>query len=263
MLISNMRFFIYIDKGGESSTLLNNMGINIIICDEDRISLKINATYMEEFSQKYKIHSNITTYNVVNDTLYEYINQNTIDIALLDIDFKNCNGIHLAKEIQRKSPWVSIIFITEHAEYALEAFNLLALGFIQKPIKQLLLEKLFARSVIQAQSLKHRRIGTNIHFTVNKVTISIRQDSILYLEKLNQKTKIITSQKTYETYETLTSIENRLESSFLRINQSIIINMQEIASMEQNQIYLHSGKCFKIGRSYTKKVKEAFSLFSY
>jgi len=239
------------------------MGINIIICDEDRISLKINATYMEEFSQKYKIHSNISTYNVINDALYEYINQNTIDIALLDIDFKNCNGIHLAKEIQRKSPWVSIIFITEHAEFALEAFNLLALGFIQKPIKQLLLEKLFARAVIQAQSLKHRRIGTNIDFTMNKVTISIRQTSIIYLEKQNQKTRIITLQKTYETYETLTSIENRLESSFLRINQSIIINMQQIVSLEQNQVYLNSGNCFKIGRSYMKKVKEALSLFPY
>lgn len=263
MLISNIRKNIFVEKGGILGFLLKNMGINIIICDEDRISLKINATYMEEFSQKYKVHSNINAYNKVDDSLYQYINENTIDIALLDIDFKTCNGIHLAKEIQKKSPWVSIIFITERAEYALEAFNLLALGFIQKPIKQLLLEKLFARSVIQAQSFKHRRIGTNIDFTVNKVSVSIRQASILYLEKLNQKTKIITTQKTYETYETLTSIESRLESSFLRINQSIIINMEQITSLEQSTIYMSTGESFKIGRSYMKKVKEAYGAYPF
>lgn len=239
------------------------MGINIIICDEDRISLMINETYMKEFSQKYKVHSDIHSFDTVSDPLYQYIEQHTIDIALLDIDFTNCNGIQLARDIQRKSPWVSIIFITEHAEYAMEAFNLLALGFIQKPIKQLRLEKLFARSVIQAQSLQHRRIGTNIDFTVNKSSISIRQASILYLEKVNQKTKIITTQKVYETYETLTSIENRLESSFLRINQSIIVNMQQILSYEHNSIYLITGECFKIGRSYFKKVKEAYAEYPF
>ena len=249
-------------KGGEKA-LAYNMGINIIICDEDRISLKINTTYMEEFSQKYKVKTNIYSFDTVNDSFYQYISENTIDIALLDIDFENCDGIHLAKDIQKKNPWVSIIFITERAEYALEAFNLLAVGFIQKPIKQLKLEKLFARCVIQAQSMKNRRFGTNIDFTVNKTSVSIRQASILYLEKLQQKTRIITTQKHYETYETLTSIENRLETSFLRVNQSIIVNIQQIASLEQNTIFLSTGESFKIGRSYIKKVKEAYANYPF
>lgn len=239
------------------------MGINIIICDEDRISLKINVTYMEEFSHKYKVNTAIHSFDTVNDTFYQYISENTIDIALLDIDFTNCNGIHLAKTIQKKNPWVSIIFITERAEYAMEAFNLLAVGFIQKPIQQLRLEKLFARCVIQAQSIKNRRFDINIDFTVNKSSISIRQASILYLEKLKQKTRIITTQKFYETYETLTSIENRLESSFLRVNQSIIINMHQIASLEQSSIYLRTGESFKIGRSYVKKVKAAYADYPF
>lgn len=239
------------------------MGINIIICDEDRISLKINVTYMDEFSQKYKVKSNIQSFGTVDDDFYQYINDNPIDIALLDIDFTNCNGINLAKVIQKKNPWVSIIFITERAEYALEAFNLLAAGFIKKPIQQLQLEKIFARSVIQAQSIKNQRYNMNIDFTVNKTSVSLRQTNILYLEKLNQKTRIITTRKLYETYETLTSLEKRLEQSFLRVNQSIIINMQQIASLEQCIIYLHTGESFKIGRSYVKKVKKAYADYPY
>ncbi|SET10067.1 LytR/AlgR family response regulator transcription factor [[Clostridium] polysaccharolyticum] len=239
------------------------MGIKIIICDEDRISLKINITYMEEFSQKYKVPTEVLSFDRIEDSFYQYISENTIDIALLDMKFKNCDGIFLAREIQKKNPWVSIIFITEKTEHMLEAFNLLATGFILKPIKQLQLEKLFARSIIQAQSFRNRRFGSNIDFTVNKTSVSIQQSSILYLEKLNQKTRIHTSHKHYETYETLTSIQNRLETTFLRVNQSILVNLLQVGAIEQNEIYLKTGEHFRIGRSYIKKVKDTFSKYPY
>ncbi len=234
------------------------MGINIIICDEDRISLKINTTYMEEFSQKYKVQTNIFAFGKINDSFNDYIIENTIDIALLDFNYQDFDGIYLAKKIQKRNPWVSIIFISERVEYAMEAFNLLAVGFIMKPIRQLQLEKLFARCIIQAQSIKCRTPIANIEFMVNKYSISIRQTGILYLEKLNQKTKIITRQKSYETYETLTSIEKRLDLSFLRINQSIIVHTYYISSIEHNTVFLSTGESFKIGRSYLKRVKNFY-----
>ena len=94
---------------------------------------------------------------------------------------------------------------------------------------------------------------------VNKCPVSIRQASILHLEKQNQKTRIFTKQKYYDTYETLASIEKRLENSFLRVNQSVIVNTQHISSIEQHTIYLKTGKSFKIGRSYIKKVTEHYA----
>lgn len=235
------------------------MAINIIICDEDRIGLKITTTYIEEFSQKYRVNSSINTYAETDDMFFNYIANNTIDIAFLDINYKHHNGLSLAKEIQKRSPWASIIFITELSEYALDAFQILAFGFLEKPIKQHLLEKIFIRAVVQAQSLHYRKIGSIIDFTADKISVSIRQQNIIYLEKLKQKTRIITNQKNYETYETLSSIEGRLDSSFLRINQSIIVNMLTISTFEQSTIILRTGETFKIGRTYYKKVKKAYA----
>lgn len=235
------------------------MAINIIICDEDRIGLKITTTYIEEFSQKYKVNSHIKAYEAIDDTFFNSIESNVFDIAFLEITYKDNNGLEIAKEIQKKSPWVSIIFISELSEYAMHAFQILAFGFLEKPTNQHLLEKLFIRAVVQAQSIRYRRIGSTIDFVANKVSVCIRQQSIIYLEKLKQKTKIITKQKTYETYETLSSIEGRLDSTFLRINQSIIVNMLLIATFEQSTIILRTGESFKIGRTYLKRVKEAYA----
>lgn len=246
-------------REGLLSVTLITMAINIIICDEDRIGLKITTTYVEEFSQKYKVNANIKTFEAADDIFFNYIESNTIDVAFLEIAYKDNNGLEIAKELQKRSPWVSIIFISEMSQYAINAFQILAFGFLEKPTNQHLLEKLFIRAVVQAQSLRYRKIGSTIDFIANKASVCIRQQNIIYLEKLNQKTKIITKQKIYETYETLSSIEGRLDSIFLRINQSIIVNMLLISTFEQSTIILRTGETFKIGRTYLKKVKEAYA----
>ncbi|MBO6229496.1 MAG: response regulator [Ruminiclostridium sp.] len=64
----------------------------------------------------------------------EYIGKNTVDIAVLDINMPDMNGIELAVRIKDKSPDTSIIFLTAYSEYAVEAFRLHASGYIMKPI---------------------------------------------------------------------------------------------------------------------------------
>lgn len=49
----------------------------------------------------------------------EYIRTNPIDIALLDIDMPEINGLTLGKEILDFYPRANIIFVTGHPEYAL------------------------------------------------------------------------------------------------------------------------------------------------
>lgn len=64
----------------------------------------------------------------------EYIRTNQIDIALLDIDMPEINGLTLGKEILDLYPRANIIFVTGHPEYALEAHELYASSFLVKPV---------------------------------------------------------------------------------------------------------------------------------
>ena len=57
-----------------------------------------------------------------------YIRANSADIAFLDINMPGMNGLTLASEIRQISPDTAVVFITEHPEYALEAFRLHASG---------------------------------------------------------------------------------------------------------------------------------------
>ena len=66
----------------------------------------------------------------------EWFVDNTADIALLDINLPDMNGIALAVRIKEKSPDTAIIFLTGYSEYAVDAFKIHASGYLMKPVTQ-------------------------------------------------------------------------------------------------------------------------------
>lgn len=71
----------------------------------------------------------------------EYIKENAIDVAILDIDMPDINGIELGKEIKALSPDTEIIYATGYGEHAVEAFQVHAAGYLLKPVRKDDLEK--------------------------------------------------------------------------------------------------------------------------
>ena len=56
------------------------------------------------------------------------------DAAVLDIRLPGMDGLALAREILRRSPETAIVFLTAHADRAVEAFALHVSGYLLKPL---------------------------------------------------------------------------------------------------------------------------------
>lgn len=63
-----------------------------------------------------------------------YLETESADLALLDIDMPGINGLMLAAKLKELCPQISIIFLTGYAQYAVDAFQLHATGYLLKPI---------------------------------------------------------------------------------------------------------------------------------
>ncbi len=70
----------------------------------------------------------------------DYLDNNKADIALLDIDLPEMDGISLAVRMKEKHTDISIIFLTGYSHYALDAFRIHANGYLMKPIEKERLE---------------------------------------------------------------------------------------------------------------------------
>lgn len=73
----------------------------------------------------------------------EMVKKHHYDVAMLDIEMPGMNGLELAKELKKIDNSINIIFVTAYAEYALEAFELYASGYLMKPLNRESVQKAF------------------------------------------------------------------------------------------------------------------------
>lgn len=62
-----------------------------------------------------------------------YARAHHIDVAFLDIEMPDMNGLEMAEALRKIQPNINIVFVTGHAEYALDAHSLFASGYLVKP----------------------------------------------------------------------------------------------------------------------------------
>ena len=71
----------------------------------------------------------------------EFVENNDIDVAFLDINMRGIGGLGLAEKIIKLQPQCKIIFCTGHEEYAVSAFQLHVTGYLMKPITSQAVQK--------------------------------------------------------------------------------------------------------------------------
>lgn len=72
---------------------------------------------------------------------FNYIRNNKVDIAFIDINMPEESGLELAKRMLSVSTSLDVVFSTSHREYAVDAFELFAFDYIVKPVSQARLER--------------------------------------------------------------------------------------------------------------------------
>lgn len=71
--------------------------------------------------------------------------QGAADLIILDILTPGLDGLAAARRFKQHSEGVEIVFVTDHPDYALEAFRIHALDYLLRPVSRERLERTLAR----------------------------------------------------------------------------------------------------------------------
>ena len=188
----------------------------IAICDDsklDRQLLKVAIqTYFENNEEEFKIFEYELGDNLLDD----------IEVELLFLDII-MNGMKIARklrDIQFKAP---IIFLTAHAYYAVESYEVQAAGYLLKPYDTnkltLLLDEVLQRSV-------QKRIAVK----VKKQHRYLEINDIMYVESDKHVLNIhLKDSRVIQTTEKLSELEKTINSKrFIRCYQSYLVSMDYI-----------------------------------
>jgi two-component system, LytTR family, response regulator AlgR len=169
----------------------------------------------------------------------EVINKGGIDIVLCDIRMPVMDGIELARHLAAMAEPPKLVFTTAFDEYALQAFELNAVDYLLKPIRQerLLQALQKARALLTpvanaiADATRHQRKHLSIHERGRVVLVPV--DDILYLKAELKYITVRTLEKEYLLEESLTRLEEEFHSRFTRIHRNALVATIAIAGFER------------------------------
>ncbi len=161
------------------------------------------------------------------------------DVVLLDISMPGDDGITTAKRIAQLEQPPAVIFCTAFNEYAVEAFETLAVGYILKPVKteQLMgaLEKARRFNRLQRQVTagandgSHRR--KNIAAKTRRGVELIPVDDVFCFVADQKYVTVL--HKTGETLidDTLKDLEKEFEGQFVRVHRNALVAVSFIEKL--------------------------------
>ena len=164
------------------------------------------------------------------------------DVVLLDIRMPGMNGIETARHLNALEEPPAVIFTTAHDEYALEAFETQAVGYLLKPVRR---EKL-------ARALRHAarvaapqlvRLAEQTQLGRRRGQICARLGDQLRLIQVEDVYCFVADQK-YVTVrhrqgddlidESLRSLADEFAPDFVRIHRNALVALRYVAAVERN-----------------------------
>lgn len=229
------------------------MAYQIGLCDDEEYQIKLNGLYLKEIASKKRLDIECHGFKT-GKQLLKYLSVKHLDILFLDIDLGEESGIELAALLAARFPELVVIFVTGHREFTGEAFEVEAMGYLVKPFDIKKMESILSKALLQVSGIQRNQEDKEIIITDENLKKKIHIGDILYIQRQQSKSMIHTGHRTYNVYETITSLYERLGEGFLRINQGEVVNIKEIKELNGNVVLLKNGLEMSIGRTYRKEV---------
>lgn len=184
---------------------------------------------------------------------FNFLQKNTIDLIILDIQMPRINGLELIRSL-KVCP--KVILTTAYREFAVEAFELDVMDYLIKPVTEERFMKAISRFNYYNNVLTEKPDISNsfemayIFLKIGKGQIKIYLKDILYIEGLKDYIKVHTLQKVFIASERLSYMEAKLpENKFARVHKSFIVALEKIHSVHAEHVSI-GGITVPIGRVY-------------
>jgi DNA-binding LytR/AlgR family response regulator len=230
--------------------------LRCIIVEDEPLAAEILAEYIGQMPFLSLTH-------ICNDAIQalDVVRQNPVDVIFLDINLPKLSGLEFLKTLLHQP---RVIVTSAHHQFAVDGFDLQVTDYLLKPIEFSRFTKA-AQKLLQPQRLSDVAspakpsvppVRPYYFFTVNKRSVKIYLDEILFIESMKDAVAIVTKTKTYPTHYQIGELETLLRNDhFLRIHRSFLVAIDKIDAFSAADIEI-GGRTLPIGRSHKGYVME-------
>lgn len=207
--------------------------MKILICDDEQTYLDTLRIHVEEYMQNRHILYSMTALLDASQVDEEDV----FDLAFLDIQMPNIDGITLAKQLRQRNPKLALFFVTNYDEYQDDAMDLQAFRFFEKPFN---IKRLYAGLDKAMEYIDGAYI--DIYLSENGVQQRVIADDIIYVTRDGRRISIITSTREFSIAGKYDALCEKLPQLFFYpVHKSFFVNLHYVERYAYTELLLTNG----------------------
>jgi two-component system response regulator AlgR len=168
----------------------------------------------------------------------EALRRQSFDLALLDIHMPGADGLTLARMLKDHPNAPLVVFVTAHAEHAVNAFELEAADYLTKPVRlerlQTTLQKI-ERSMQYMRDLEPDSPEEVLIIQERGRTLRLPLTQVLYFKAELKYITVRTPEKSYLLDGSLSELEEKYTGKFMRIHRNALIARRAVRALEKQR----------------------------
>ncbi|NVK57112.1 MAG: response regulator transcription factor [Alteromonadaceae bacterium] len=215
------------------------------------------------------------------DHAIELCKQQVPDLIFLDIEMPGKSGFELLQQFQPEN-YPAVIFITAYHQYAIKAFEVRALDYLLKPVKQSRLQEALERArenagskqaaLDSAKMLSESESANSAipGYSVSQDKLVIRDgvgavklvpfEEVYWIDAAGDYMCVHTNNETHVMRERMKNLVSIVPDYFQRIHKSTMVNIRHIKQLDplrnsEFHVHLSNNKVLKASRTFSKNLK--------
>jgi len=190
--------------------------------DSDKLS-----EYIERFSVQKNVECSVSVFSNAVSFLDKY--NRDFNLVLMDIDLPDLDGMSAVKELRKIDNSVTVIFVTNLAQYAVSGYEVGAFDFIVKPVSFFNLTLKISRALDRIQENKEKTIWISTRQSKKLIEVS----KLMYVEVNKHRIIYHTTSEELTSTGSLKNIILELgDLSFELCNQCYYVNLRYVTGID-------------------------------
>ena len=227
------------------------MKLQFAVCDDRAEDSGLISRLCAQWARQAGAELELEVFPSAEAFLFRYAEKKDFDVLLLDVEMTGMDGVELARTVRRDDESVQIVFVTGYDRYIALGYEVSALHYLVKPVK----EEKFFEVLTRAVS----RLTRNEPFLTLELpgeTVRVPLPEIRYLD-VQQNYVTVHAGRDYTLKRPLAEFEAALDRRFFRAGRSCIVNLTCIRRVTRAEAELTTGERIPLPRGQYEKLNQA------
>lgn len=229
-------------------------GLRVLVIDDERPALDELSFLLQQDPRV----QGVLTSDSATEAL-RVLQELEVDVVFLDISMPGLSGLELAQVLARFKNPPPIVFVTAHDQHAVEAFELNAVDYVLKPVRQDRLAEA-VRRVVEGGGRPAPRADDQVAVELGGRTRFVSRSDIGYVEAQGDYARLHTAEGSHLLRTSLATLEDEWrEAGFVRIHRSLLVSLPHV-----EEIRTEAGRCtvvvggqeLSVSRRHTRELRD-------